>query len=184
MRAERTRNVSFPFGIWFANATTLYVADEGNGNVGTTVETFYDPAQAQTTAGLQKWIFDSVTSKWKMAYVLTNGLNLGITLQRPWLSDRKQFRDRRNWISLGAGNRRSSQHNRHRERGRQHRNHLCDNLDGEWKWRSRSGIPMNSSRLQTHVDATSLPPGETFTLPLRGPDNLEALRGVSFTPGS
>ena len=22
---------SFPFGVWFANATTLYVADEGNG---------------------------------------------------------------------------------------------------------------------------------------------------------
>jgi len=28
---------SFPFGIWFANATTLYVADEGNGMTGTTV---------------------------------------------------------------------------------------------------------------------------------------------------
>ena len=23
---------SFPFGVWFANATTLYVADEGNGD--------------------------------------------------------------------------------------------------------------------------------------------------------
>src|SRR6516164_3569822 len=31
---------SFPFGIWFANPTTLYVADEGNGTTGTTVATF------------------------------------------------------------------------------------------------------------------------------------------------
>jgi len=47
---------SFPFGIWFANAHTLHVADEGNGTTGATVETFYNPAAAQTTAGLQKWI--------------------------------------------------------------------------------------------------------------------------------
>jgi len=47
---------SFPFGIWFANAHTLYVADEGNKTTAATVETFYNPAAAQTTAGLQKWI--------------------------------------------------------------------------------------------------------------------------------
>jgi hypothetical protein len=69
---------AFPFGIWFANATTLYVADEGNGTTGTTVATFYDPAKAQTTAGLQKWIFDSGTGKWKLAYVLKASLNLGV----------------------------------------------------------------------------------------------------------
>jgi hypothetical protein len=67
---------SFPFGIWFANATTLYVADEGNGTVGSTVETFYDPAAAQTTAGLQKWIL--VSGKWTFAYTLNAGLNLGV----------------------------------------------------------------------------------------------------------
>jgi hypothetical protein len=66
---------SFPFGIWFANATTLYVADEGNGTTGTTVANFYNPAAAQTTAGLQKWIL--VSGKWQMAYTLTNGLGLG-----------------------------------------------------------------------------------------------------------
>jgi hypothetical protein len=69
---------SFPFGVWFANATTLYVADEGNGsntyNAGTA--TFTDAA-AQTTAGLQKWIFDSNLGAWKLAYVLTAGLDLG-----------------------------------------------------------------------------------------------------------
>ncbi|HEY7336801.1 MAG TPA: hypothetical protein VH639_18040 [Bryobacteraceae bacterium] len=66
---------SFPFGIWFANATTLYVADEGNGTTGKTVATFYNPAALQTTAGLQKWILAS--GKWQLAYTLTDGLDLG-----------------------------------------------------------------------------------------------------------
>jgi hypothetical protein len=34
-------------------------------------------AAAQTTAGLQKWVFDSTLGEWKLAYVLTAGLNLG-----------------------------------------------------------------------------------------------------------
>ncbi len=67
---------SFPFGIWFANDHTLYVADEGNGTVGKTVAGFYTPATAQTTAGLQKWTL--VSGKWKLAYTLTAGLNLGV----------------------------------------------------------------------------------------------------------
>jgi uncharacterized protein (TIGR03437 family) len=57
----------YPFGIWFANASTLYVADEGDGVLA--------DAAGSTTAGLQKWILTSGT--WKMAYVLQNGLNLG-----------------------------------------------------------------------------------------------------------
>jgi hypothetical protein len=47
---------SFPFGIWFANATTLYVTDEGNGtNTYDPSTKTYTAAKAQTTAGLQKW---------------------------------------------------------------------------------------------------------------------------------
>jgi uncharacterized protein (TIGR03437 family) len=57
----------YPFGIWFANANTLYVADEGDGVLA--------DAAGSTTAGLQKWILSSGT--WTMAYVLQNGLNLG-----------------------------------------------------------------------------------------------------------
>ena len=57
----------YPFGIWFANANTLYVADEGDGVIA--------DAAGSTTAGLQKWILSGGT--WKMAYVLQNGLNLG-----------------------------------------------------------------------------------------------------------
>jgi len=57
----------YPFGLFFANATTLYVADEGDGVIA--------DAAGGKTAGLQKWIFSNGT--WTMAYVLQNGLNLG-----------------------------------------------------------------------------------------------------------
>ena len=36
---------SFPFGVWFANASTLYVADEGNGTVGKNSRDFLQPRQ-------------------------------------------------------------------------------------------------------------------------------------------
>jgi hypothetical protein len=65
-----------PFGLWFANDTTLYVAEEGDGFAGDT--TLYTHAAAQTTAGIQKWIFNSTTKTWGLAYVLQTGLELGI----------------------------------------------------------------------------------------------------------
>jgi hypothetical protein len=68
---------SFPFGVWFADAKTLYVADEGNGtNTYDPVKNSYTAAAKQTTAGLQKWVFNGTT--WTQAYVLTAGLNLGV----------------------------------------------------------------------------------------------------------
>ena len=57
-----------PFGIWFANDTTLYVADEGDGSTAN--------AATSTNAGLQKWTL--VDGAWQMAYVLQTGLNLGV----------------------------------------------------------------------------------------------------------
>jgi hypothetical protein len=66
---------AFPFGIWFADAHTLFVADEGDGYTGGA--DLYTHAAAQTTAGLQKWVFDSQTAQWKMAYVISAGLELG-----------------------------------------------------------------------------------------------------------
>jgi hypothetical protein len=68
--------VAFPFALWFANATTLYVADEGDGFAGDS--TLYTHAAAQTTAGLQKWVFNTTTNTWNLAYTLTNGLQLGV----------------------------------------------------------------------------------------------------------
>ncbi len=64
----------FPFGIWFANATTLYVADEG---APITVKSAADIATAakDVNAGLEKWSL--VNGSWKLDYTLQNGLNLG-----------------------------------------------------------------------------------------------------------
>jgi hypothetical protein len=59
--------IYYPFGIWFANATTLYVADEGDGVAA--------DAATSTTAGLQKWSL--VNGTWQLDYVLQKGLNLG-----------------------------------------------------------------------------------------------------------
>ena len=53
----------YPFGLWFANKTTLYVADEG-----------VQSLDADPNAGLQKWIFNG--TKWVLAYTLQNGLRL------------------------------------------------------------------------------------------------------------
>ena len=64
----KNTTTSFPFGIWFANATTLYVGDEGDGVLAN--------AAGSKTAGLQKWTL--VNGTWQMAYVLQNGLSLGV----------------------------------------------------------------------------------------------------------
>lgn len=56
-----------PFGIWFADANTLYVADEGSGKA--------SDAATNPDAGLQKW--SRVNGTWQRDYVLQTGLNLG-----------------------------------------------------------------------------------------------------------
>ena len=69
-------STAFPFGLWFANADTLYVADEGDGSATYDPSTgTYTDAAGQTTAGLQKWVFNGTT--WSLAYTLSAGLNLG-----------------------------------------------------------------------------------------------------------
>jgi len=75
--AKSKANTSFPFGMWFANAHTLYVADEGNGtNTFSTASGTYTAAAAQKTAGLQKW--QLVNGSWQRAYTLQDGLELGV----------------------------------------------------------------------------------------------------------
>jgi PEP-CTERM motif len=60
----------YPFGIFFANPTTLYVADEGDGVI---ADAGKDPA-----AGLEKWSFNNATGQWVLDYTLQNGLGLGM----------------------------------------------------------------------------------------------------------
>ena len=51
-----------PFAVFFANATTMYVTDEGTGS----------SVDASAHAGLEKWTL--VGGTWQLDYVLTNGL--------------------------------------------------------------------------------------------------------------
>ncbi len=72
-----TTPVMFPFGIWFANQSTLYVCDEGDGNLVTpAVDGNVASADAQAHAGIQKWIL--VNGTWQLAYVMNSGLNIGV----------------------------------------------------------------------------------------------------------
>lgn len=72
-----TTPVLYPFGIWFANANTLYVCDEGDGTlVSPAVNGNVATPYAQATAGVQKWIL--ANGVWQMAYVMNSGLNIGV----------------------------------------------------------------------------------------------------------
>ncbi len=71
----------FPFGIFFANATTLYVADEGaqtnksSAAAGTLTAADLATAAGDVYAGLEK--YSLVNGKWVLDYTLQNGLDLG-----------------------------------------------------------------------------------------------------------
>jgi hypothetical protein len=54
-----TPTVFHPFGVWFANDTTLYVADEGSASV-----------TNAAPGGLEKWTFNSGTGLWELNYTL------------------------------------------------------------------------------------------------------------------
>jgi hypothetical protein len=79
----------YPFGIWFANATTLYVCDEGAlVPVSGTVVNGQVDADAGTlaTAGLQKWVLQTsgpASGTWVRQYVINAGLNLGVPYSVP-----------------------------------------------------------------------------------------------------
>jgi hypothetical protein len=70
----KTKTTAYPFGIWFADANTLYVADEGDGALADA---------GLTPAGLQKWVFDPVAGKWNLKYTMQTGLGLGATYPFP-----------------------------------------------------------------------------------------------------
>ncbi len=65
----------YPFGLWFANSTTLYVGDEGAPISGEKSASDLLPAANDANAGLEKWSL--INGTWKLDYTLQNGLNLG-----------------------------------------------------------------------------------------------------------
>lgn len=71
-----------PFGFFFANPTTLYIADEGNATIGTDAQgnpiLVSDPL-----AGLQKWLLVGTPAVWQLAYVLQDGLDINVAKHVP-----------------------------------------------------------------------------------------------------
>jgi hypothetical protein len=170
---------SFPFGIWFANAKTLYLADEGNGT------STFDPtsgtftaAAAQTTAGLQKWVFDDSVGTWKLAYVLQAGLQLGVPYTVAKYPTGINPATSLPWSPATDGLRNLIGH---------------VNPDGTATiWAITSTVsgsgdqgadPNKLVMITDKLDATSPPPGESFRT-IRTAQFAEVLRGVSFTPGT
>jgi len=170
---------SFPFGIWFADANTLYVADEGNGdNTYDSSSGMYTGAAAQTTAGLQKWTFNSSTGTWSLAYVLQAGLALGVPYTvsgyptgdnsatgLPWAPGTDGLR---NITGVDNGDGTATIYA------------ITSTVSGNG---DQGADPNELVTITDTLSATTPPPGESFTI-LETAPNLEVLRGVSFTPGT
>jgi hypothetical protein len=181
-KAKPPAVINYPFGIWFANDTTLYIADEGSGNVGTTVADFYTPATpAQNpTAGLQKWIFNAAAGEWQFAYTLTNGLDLGVPYivpgyptgensgpggsNLPWAPATDGLR---NLTGIVLGNTATIYA-------------TTSTISGSG---DQGADPNKLVVITDQLNATSLPASERF-LTLRTAGYGEVLRGVSWTPGT
>ena len=168
---------AFPFGIWFANANTLYVADEGNGdNTFSTQTGTYSVAAGQTTAGLQKWIFNGTS--WQLAYTVKAGLALGVPYTVPGYPTGDNPASGLPWSPGTDGLRNLT--------GRV-------NPDGSVTiWAITSTVSGNGdqgadpNKLVTITDqpsASSPAPGEAFQT-VQTAANRQVLRGVSFTPGT
>jgi hypothetical protein len=170
---------AFPFGIWFANAKTLYVADEGNGDNSFNAATNrYTGAAAQTTAGLQKWVFDDSTGAWKLAYVLQAGLGLGVPYTVENYPAGQNPRTGLPWSPAAAGLRNIV--------GQVHRDGTATiwAVTATVSGNGDQGADPNKLVMITDtLAATTLPATEAFTV-ARSARFGEVLRGVSFTPGT
>ena len=168
---------SFPFGLWFADPNTLYVADEGSGdNTYSSTSGIYTTAGAQKTAGLQKWIFTS--GSWKLAYTLQAGLNLGVPYTVPSYPTGNNAATGLPWAPATDGLR---------------------NITGTVNWNHTATIyavtstvsgngdqgadPNNIVAITDNIGAASLPVSESFST-IYSAGFGEVLRGVSFTPGT
>jgi len=168
---------AFPFGVWFADARTLYVADEGNGTAtyDATTNTF-TAAAAQTGAGLQKWVFNN--GSWTLAYTMQAGLALGAPYTVKNYPTGNNTLTGLPWSPATDGLRNIT--------GRVNR----DGTATIWAITStvsgsgdQGADPNRLVMITDKLAATTLPAGESFTT-ARTAGFAEVLRGVSFTPGT
>jgi hypothetical protein len=170
---------SFPFGVWFADAKTIYVTDEGDGaNTFDPASGKYAVAAAQTGAGLQKWVFDAGLGAWKLAYTLQAGLKLGVPYTIDGYPTGQNPRTSLPWAPAADGLRNII--------GRVNR----DGTATIWAITStvsgngdQGADPNQLVTITDNLAATGLPASESF-IAVRTAGFAEVLRGVSFTPGT
>lgn len=162
-------------GLWFANDTTLYVADSGNGTA-TFSGGSYSAAAAQTLAGIQKWSL--VGGTWKNDYTLQSGLGLGTPYTVAGLPTGVNPLTGLPWTPAVDGIR-----------------NLTGRVDADGSVRlygvttTIGGVTdpgANANKLVTVTDQLSTsaaPSGATFST-LRTAAAGDVYRGVTFTPGS
>jgi hypothetical protein len=164
---------NYPFALWFADANTLYVADEGDGYSGP--NDIYAHAAGQTMAGLEKWIFNASAGKWELAYTLTNGLNIGTPYTFPGYPTGTNAATGEPWSPTTDGLRQ-----------------ITGFVNGDsvtiWAVTSTSSgggdtgaDPDKLVVITDNLKSTTLPAEERF-FTLRTAGFGEVLRGVSFTP--
>ena len=176
---SKTVTPSFPFGIWFANATTLYVADEGNGtNTFNATTNTYTAAAAQTTAGLQKWVLNATTSTWSLAYTLQSGLDLGVPYTVKDYPTGNNAATGLPWSPATGGLRNIT--GKVNGDGTVNIYAITATVSGNG---DQGADPNKLVTIKDKLKATTLPANESFTT-LRTAKSGEVLRGVSFTPGT
>ncbi len=179
--AKSKTGVSYPFGIWFANPDTIYLADEGSGdNTYSTATGTYTNAVADNnpTAGLQKWVFDSTTGQWNLVYTLTSGLNLGQPYTVPGYPTGNNPETGLPWAPATDGLRNIT--------GRVNPNGTAT-IWAESSTVSGGGDegadPNKLYRITDKLGASMLPSSESFTA-IDSAGFGQVIRGVSFTPGT
>jgi len=175
--AKSAAEDAFPFGLFFANADTLYVADEGNGTATYDPATgSYSAAAAQTTAGLQKWVFNG--TQWNLAYTLSTGLNLGQPYTVAGYPAGDNAATGLPWAPATDGLRNIT--------GRVNPNGtvtiwaVTSTVSGSG---DQGADPNKLVAITDRLPATALPAGERFVT-VRSAGYGEVLRGVSLTPGT
>ncbi|HKC27496.1 MAG TPA: hypothetical protein VKB75_05745, partial [Jatrophihabitans sp.] len=161
-------------GMWFANDTTLYVADAGNGDQ-TFDGTTYTGAAKQTLAGIQKWSL--VNGNWTYDYTLQSGLGLGVTYQADGLPTGTNPATGLPWAPAADGVRNPT--GKVNSDGSVTLYGVTSTIGGV------SDPGANPNKLVTITDnlaATTLPTAESFTT-LRSAAAGDVYRGVAFTPG-
>jgi hypothetical protein len=164
-------------GMWFANDTTMYVADAGNGtDTYDATSGTYTAAAQQTLAGIQKWSL--VNGSWTYDYTLQSGLGLGQPYQAAGLPAGDNPATGKPWAPAVDGVRNPT--------GKVNSDGTVTLYGVTSAIGGVSDPGANPNKLVTITDdlgATTQPAGESFST-LRSAAAGDVYRGVAFTPGS